>query len=1013
MYALLGANILEKQCEMRMAAFSSAEAAKIPISTYRIQLSKSFRFDQATKITGYLKRLGISDCYSSPILKARAGSTHGYDVIDHSQINPEIGTLKEFEEWIAEIRSCGLGLLLDIVPNHMAMAGENLLFKDVLEFGPFSKYSGFFDIDWNRRLPRNPHNKLVLPILSVESAKAIETEAISTNYSGGEFSLSVYSTKLPLAPGSYARILLGARKKLITNSQVGAEAVRELNRTIRSLSKLPDSCSSVRRWCIPDLHAAASVQKGRLERLCAKFPQVERSIHQVLTEFNKKTEGRYLNEFQKLLRQQFYELAYWKSDVDRINYRRFSTVNDLIAICVEKPFVFWEAHRLVLELIARGKVTGLRIDHIDGLLEPSEYLLRLQKCSQRVLLLANETIKVEGSVTPSVSLSHYRLPLFVVVEKILDQGGEVLPKRWKAHGTTGYDFLCDANGIFIESKNAVEFDRILSNFTSKELSFKDITYTCRKHTIVSSMKSELANLGELLRDILRKLDRNHRPDIEDITAVIEEVAACFPVYRSYTTNKSRRVSDSDRREMELALAAARHRLDKSSGALRNTLDQIRRILLLDFPRHLTHIEKTKWRLFVLRFQQFTPPIAAKGVEDTAFYIYNRLISLNEVGANPEIFGISIEEFHKRNLLRSLKYPHSLLATSTHDTKRSEDVRARINVLSEIPERWNENLYSWSNLNKDKKSIVNGRLSPSREDEYVFYQTLLGTWPLEKMRSAKENKEFTQRISLFMKKAAREAKVETSWIEPNQSYEEALENFVRSILGSVSEDRNGFISNFQDLVRDVSYYGMLNSISQLLLKLTCPGVPDIYQGNETWDFSLVDPDNRRQVDFGVRSNMLISLERRIEDSNGNLLNLVQDLMRNMDNGLIKMYVLHQALKFRRAHERLFSDGIYLPVKAQGMRRQHIFSFQREMNGESCLVVAPRLFASLLGGKKYPEAWSVWGDTGLVLPPSMATEKFHSIFTGREVTSTSQSSGAVLKVSDVLDEFPVALLSHRFG
>jgi (1->4)-alpha-D-glucan 1-alpha-D-glucosylmutase len=965
-------------------SLQASETTRIPVATYRIQLNKKFNFKQALRVTSYLERLGISDCYSSPILRARKGSTHGYDVTDHREINQELGTLHEFNQWVSRLHSYDMGFLLDIVPNHMAISDENRLLLDVLEYGPFSKYSNFFDIDWSPSFARELKNRLLLPILGTTIDEALRNHDISLVFSNGEFGFQIYSNRLPLTPKSYARILDRVKIKL-TNAQFdqGNALFREL---VSGLAKLPNSLSIITSKQRGYPFSLASRMKEKLGRLCQNYPEFNGAIHQILDELRKNDV-----EIKLLLREQFYAIEFWKDAINKANYRKFATVSDLIAIREERSEVFDEAHNLVLNLVADHKIDGLRIDHIDGLYDPSEYLSRLQKSCQ----ISNEDLSKN---------------FYVIVEKILGEGEEI-PKDWQIYGTTGYEFLCDLNGIFVDSSYALKFDQIYSNFISKKnANFDKIVEMCRRKIIDTSMKSELVRLTDSLFDLVGDLYGNARVSKEILKAALEEVAIFFPVYRTYSSSQ---VSTAAEQYVELAIELANSHFSnaKSESSLKKAaIGDIRRILLLDYPEKLSRSQRKKWRSFLMRFQQFTAPIAAKGIEDTAFYIYNRLASLNEVGGNPERFGISLEEFHKRNLKRLTTHPHSLLATSTHDTKRSEDVRARINVLSEIPDQWNEALISWSNLNKNKKTIVKGEESPSKNDEYLLYQTMLGVWPLGKINK-NDRVELIQRISSYMKKAVREAKVKTSWTDPDPEYEKALDEFIKSILDPRDAGPE-FVSSFEKFQEHVSYFGMLNSLSQLLIKLTSPGVPDIYQGNEIWDFSLVDPDNRRPVDFQIRAQMLSSIERRIRNSKGSpsLHFLARDLVSNMQNGLIKMYVLYQSLRFRKAHEMLFKNGDYFPILAKGLEKEHVCAFMRKTKNEKCIVIAPRLFVSLLNGEKYQNAKSVWKDTVLVIPRGKsASSTCFNIFTGKKVEVLNDGEGnMVLSLSDSLDGFPVALI-----
>lgn len=954
--------------------FTSKVASRIPTSTYRLQLNKNFAFKQASQVISYLHRLGVSDLYLSPILRARSGSMHCYDVTDHTMLNPEIGNLRQFRKLAEEIQVRGMGILLDIVPNHMAISEENPRLMNVLEYGPFSKYSDFFDVNWRPLNAPDLQCRLVLPILGTKITEALRKGHVSIVFSkNGKLFLQVYSSKLPLTPRSYERILSIASKSLTNQNE---KVLKLLNKVSKSLVMLPNSLVCGSGSYYPFEKAAADME--RIRKLCVIYPQIRRTIIDTTQKISNSTKWA-SREIRPILDDQFYKLEYWKDGINRLNYRRFATVTDLIAVCAEKPSVFDESHSFVLQLIAEGKITGLRIDHIDGLFDPSNYLARLQK--ECIAHLKHEK-------NPLTS----ERPFFVVVEKILEKDEE-LSAKWQIHGTTGYEFLCDLNNIFVESSNSLKFDRIYSNFISKEITLEKIVELSRRNILNSSLKSELIYLTGLLSNIFEG-SGFHDFCNEDLKDAIKEIALWFPTYRTYS---SFRVSDSDRRYVKQASGNAMRCLKERA----HIISRIEKILLLDFPKGLSLSQRKKWRLFDMRFQQLTAPIAAKGIEDTVFYIYNRLVSLNEVGGNPGDFGISIKEFHRRNFERLQTHPHSLLATSTHDTKRSEDVRARINVLSEIPEQWSDFLRSCNKLNAQKKSILYGESCPSKNDEYMLYETMIGVFPYGKVKITNE---LVERISSYMNKAVREAKIETSWIDQNQAYEEGLQRFIKELL---DKNNKTFFSNFQKIHDQTSYHGMLNSLSQILLKLTCPGIPDIYEGNEIWDYSLVDPDNRRPVDFQKRSKMLSYLERRIRTSKPEELALF--LMSNMEHGLIKMYVLHRGLEFRSGHQELFKQGEYIPLSVLGTNSDHICSFMRKTIFDQCIVIAPRLFVSLLKGRKYQNAKGVWGNTTLILPKESDTDAaYFDIFTGKKVTI---SKGNHLALSQILGDFPVALLYRQ--
>jgi (1->4)-alpha-D-glucan 1-alpha-D-glucosylmutase len=743
-----------------------------------------------------------------------------------------------------------------------------------------------------------------------------------------------------------------------------------------------------------------------------------------------------------LLLDQAYRLAFWRVAADEINYRRFFDINELAAICIENPAVFERTHDLVLLLLRDGLVDGLRIDHPDGLYDPRDYFERLQRArflqlcrevssvsqddvviaqpgdefdepdesvldrqdterkwefTEPTLLAAREDQRIEGG-----KHSPLAQPLYLVVEKILGRG-EQLPEEWPVQGTTGYDFLNAVNGLFVDRNNAKAIDAIYARFLREPTDFKDLLYRCKKLILDASMSSELSVLGHQL-DRISERDRRARDfTLRSLTQVIGEVIACFPVYRTYITDAD--VSERDRRYVELAVARAKRKAPAVSESLFKFL---RDILLLEEIDQADEITRAQQRRFVSRFQQFTSPIMAKAVEDTAFYIFNRLVSLNEVGGDPEVFGISPGTFHQQNLQRQSHWPHSLLATSTHDTKRSEDVRSRINVLSEIPQEWRNYAFRWSRMNQRKKSEVDGEPAPSRNDEYLLYQTLLGTWPTEPM-SREQREKYIERIQQYMVKAMHEAKVHTSWISPHVQYEAATRQFINALLDD--SRRNAFLESFDGFARRVARFGLWNSLSQTLLKLTCPGVPDIYQGTELWDFSLVDPDNRRPVDFADHQRRLVSTIQ-LTAADGRFGEVAHELIATCNDGRIKLFIIRQVLNHRRSHPELYAKGDYVPLEPTGSRKEHLCAFARNSGEQSVIVVVPRLIARLVSHPDEPPIGSdVWQDTWLPLPNEMVGQRLLNVLTGETLEVSQRASISGLPLSAVLGSFPVAVLEKR--
>src|SRR6266852_9164152 len=769
---------------------------RIPTATYRVQFNSTFTFDDARRIVPYLAELGISDLYASPILKARKGSVHGYDVVDANALNPELGTEEDFNSLHEDLQKHELGLLLDIVPNHMAASPENSWWMSVLENGPQSRFLHYFDIDWSPVTAQGrTTTKVLLPILGRPYGEAVELQEIKLGYDTEGFFFSYYEHRLPLAPDSY-RSLLRQLADSLPKEGVGME-LREL------------------------IEGDVTVPNSRfLKDTIARLVQTDTVFREALDR-----------------------------TIERINYRRFFDVTDLIGVRVENPEVFEARNRRTLQLIAEGKVTGLRVDHIDGLYDPIGHMRKLQ-------MRLGENF-------------------YIVLEKILERGEE-LPGDYPVSGTTGYDFLDAVNAVFVDSNGLQQLDAFYRSFTGVTDAFDDIVYERKKQVIQELFSGEMRSLGKKLSAIAMA-DRNARDFAPvELTAALTEVTACLPVYRTYI--RETQASESDRQCIRKGIACARTRAG-------TTLDErlfvfLERVLLVDPPSYIES-EREAWLAFVMRWQQFTGRVMAKGVEDTAFYNYNRLISLNDVGGDPGRHDFDgLAEFHQHNCRRQRQWPHTLNATSTHDTKRSEDVRARINVLSEIPEVWTRQVRRWSKMNAHLRP--NG--IPHPNEELALYQTLIGMWPL----NDEELPVVRDRLRQNLEKSAREAKTYTSWIAPNIAYEEALLAFGESVLSHPD-----FCEDFQRFQKRIAFYGALNAISQVVLKICAPGVPDFYQGTELWDFSLVDPDNRRPVDYERRSAML----RNIKEAYGRRSLDFEALLRSWPSGRAKMFVMWKLLEMR--------------------------------------------------------------------------------------------------------------------
>jgi len=812
---------------------------RIPSSTYRLQFSGSFRFADGEAVLSYLHDLGISDVYSSPILKARAGSPHGYDVTDPTQIQPEIGTLEDFERFAKRRRENQLGFVLDIVPNHMAASTENPWWMDVLTNGQSSLYAEFFDIDWKG-------GKVLLPILAKPYGECLESGDFAIQRDNGHFTLRYKNDELPV-------------------------------------------------------HASATVATDDIDTL------------------------------DRVLASQPYRLAYWRKAADAINYRRFFDVADLVGLRAERKSVFTAMHAAIMDWVHQGFVDGLRIDHIDGLLDPMGYLERLP-------------------------------PVYIVVEKILGSD-ERLPLDWPTHGTTGYDFLNDVNGVLIDSKGYQELQRIYGKFTGAHATAVEIFRSCKRQVMKTLFNGELLDLSKRLIELAQDHRTARDLSLGEIREALVSVTACLSVYRTYITDSS--VSGADRERILQAIQAA------GCNPLCNALDFVREVLTLEPPYYLEN-HRERYFEFVKRWQQFTGPVMAKGLEDTTFYVHNPLVSVNEVGRDPNgpeaYFGV--DEFHRRNAARREQFPLTLNTTSTHDTKRCEDVRSRINVLSELSDEWEHYLHRWSRWNRSATA-------PDADEQVLIYQTLLGAWPISQ-----------ERLHTYLIKALREAKTHTNWLQPDENYEQAVLAFVDRLLDPNRSKH--FLRHFYRFQEKIAYFGALNSLSQLLLKIASPGIPDIYQGTELWDFSLADPDNRRPVDFDKRIHTLRWLKRHAKPS---------ELLNHWEDGRIKLFITWKALSFRRDHLSLFLDGEYLPLAVKGRHAEHVVAFARHYQNEWALIIAPRLTARLTRPLKPPLGIKVWEDTSLVLPAN-APQHWHDVFTSETVATD--------RVADILCRLPLALL-----
>ncbi len=934
----------------------SPPAVRIPRATYRVQLHAGFGFKDAAAIIPYLARLGISHVYCSPYFRARPGSTHGYDVVDHATLNPELGTPGDFDRFLAALREHGLAQILDIVPNHVGVMGaDNAWWMDVLENGPASMHAEVFDIDWE---PADPAlaGKLLVPVLGDMYGRTLERGEIVLRFERetGSFAAFYHEHRFPLDPREYPRVLTRALEQL-TRDALSAEDREDFTSLIDAFARLP-SRNDADPERVAERQRDKEVQKRRLLRLLDRAPPLAPAIEAAVGALNRPDP----DALHEVLDAQAWRLAYWRVAPDEINYRRFFDVNDLAALRMENDSVFDAAHALALDLVRQGAVAGLRIDHPDGLYDPARYFARLRA----------------------------RAPdAYIVAEKITAPF-EDLPAGWPVQGSTGYRFTNVVNGLFVDPAARTRLERVYRGFVGEAPAWRDVAYEAKRLILGTSLASELNVLANQLARLARA-DRNSRDfTLNNLRRALIEVIACFPVYRTYIAD---RVSDDDRKYVEWAVSSARRRGSATDAAV---FDFVRCALLDELPGQ-DPVRRRAARAFAMKVQQVTAPVTAKGVEDTALYRFVHLASANEVGSAPDSPETSVAAFHADARRRAQRWPHEMLTTSTHDTKRSEDVRARIDVLSEMPAEWRRRLERWSRFNRSRKRIVDEQRAPSRHDEYLLYQTLVGTWPLGP-HDAAAIAAWRERVEAYAVKAAREAKLRTSWFAINAEYEDALTQFVRAILDP--RDGNVFLTDLAAFAAPIARLGLLNSLSQTLLRLTAPGIPDTYQGTELWDFSLVDPDNRRPVDYALRARLLDEVQGTVD---------TRRLSAALDDPKAKLFLLARALRLRRDREALFREGEYIPLNVKGARAGHVVAFARRLGDELAVVLAPRLYGQLMTGRQGPPLGEgVWEDTRVELPQRLAAARLENVLDG-----SSPEPGTSLRLADVLASFPVALLATR--
>jgi (1->4)-alpha-D-glucan 1-alpha-D-glucosylmutase len=926
-----------------------------------------FTLTEAAAVVPYLSRLGVGAVYTSPYFAAAPGSTHGYDVTNQNEINPEVGGRAAHTAFTDAVRAAGLQHVVDFVPNHMGISTlTNPWWRDVLRNGPSSRFANYFDIDWNP-FKTELRRKLLLPILGDQYGAVLERGELTLEWRDSPW----------MEPGPPELILTYFDTRLPVNT-----------------SRIPPLADFVDRT--PD----------ERERILLKLNGVPGQPHT-------------FDALHAVLEEQAYRLAYWRTAAHEINYRRFFDVNTLAGLRVEDPEVFAAIHRLLATLLREGRVTGVRIDHPDGLFDPAKYFDMLQDLAAD----AGGEVRRPGC-----------RPVFVVAEKILS-GRERLPRSWGVHGTTGYNFLHQVNGLFVDPANARRVRRAYAKLTGDTESFDDLLYETKRLIMDTSMASELTVLAHMLDRIGENNRKSRDFTLNSLRDALVEVVACFPVYRTYVDVRG--WAPDDRAQIERAIGRARRRNpamdptifdffreivlprdpeDASPSALRTGAGAVEpqgRGPVLRYDRRGGYppadaAEAAERRQFAMKFQQYTGPLQAKGLEDTAFYRYNVLLSLNEVGGDPSRFGTFAADFHDMNRLRRDEWPYEMLATSTHDTKLGEDIRTRIDVLSEIPEEWEREASRWMRLNKNARTLVDGEPAPNRNDEYRFYQVLIGAWP----GGTDVPQPFVERMQAYMVKSIKEAKLHSSWINPFEPYESAASAFVQRVL--CGREAVKFLPAFLPLQQRVARYGMINSLAQTVLKIASPGVPDFYQGSEIWDLNLVDPDNRRPVDFEERARRLDGVDGILALDAGERRASLARVLCGWEDGTIKLLVTAAGLRLRAADPRLFLDGDYLPLATETTVPGRAIAFARTLaeagtgSGRVAIVIAPHLAAHVANGDRRFPLGDAWKTSRVHLPPSLAGLTYRDVFTGTEIRAARSETNAWLFIGQVLHTLPVALL-----
>ncbi|WKN30758.1 malto-oligosyltrehalose synthase [Porifericola rhodea] len=912
-------------------------------ATYRVQLHKGFNFAQLKQIIPYLDQLGISTIYAAPFFKATPGSMHGYDVLDPLQINPEIGTLEEFRAISKELKQRGMQWLQDIVPNHMAFSPQNPWLADVMEKGPHSYYYRFFDINW--LYPEDEYfGKVMVPTLGSSLGEVIKNQELKLVLEDNGLYLTYYEHQFPASMESY-QLLFNSAAQVFDKQSPDDEARKNfiiLQKKLDSfISALPDAEKVVEGW---------DTLKAEILDATQRHTAILNAVKQTADELSGDA-----HKLFRLLDQQYYRLCHWKTTEKKINFRRFFTVNDLICLNMQDEKVFDTYHQFIKQLLDEELIHGLRVDHVDGLLDPTTYLNRLRN------LAGKDTL--------------------ILVEKILE-GDEHMPEYWPIQGSSGYDYLALSNQLLTHKEGGEQLRKQYQRLTHQK-EYHQLVYDNKHFILAKRMAGELDNLIRLMQDLDIIPSEDTVDDIDKLKEALGHFLVAFPVYRVYGNTLP--LQDVELQIIKETFEEAEQKVPQ----LAPYFQRLREIFNgVDDKDPATNKNKL---YFLMRAQQFTGPLAAKGVEDTSFYQYYPLISHNEVGDSPEHLGYDAQDFHERIKRRSL---HTMNTTSTHDTKRGEDARMRINVLSEIPQIWEQKVKEWQTLNAGFIDKSNAKQSPDLNDEYFFYQTLLGTYPFH---TSPKDEDYEQRVKDYLLKAIREAKVNTNWADPNTEYEEAFSNFASQVLNS-----EAFLHSFKPFAEEIAQSAAIYSLSQIILKLSVPGIPDIYQGTEFWDLSMVDPDNRRPVDYPLREKMI----RRLQEAwQKDATQTATQLLDNLLQPDIKLFGMHQTLQLRKAYEQLFADGDYQAVKVDKESDKHLLAFLRTSGDQQLMVIVPLNVHQLRTKHETLCGERCWQEAKLHLTEHAKGEWQH-ILINQTIHINQQT-----KVADVLAQFPVALLIKK--